>query len=396
MVNNQLKNYLSLSVALYSCYSILFSESLINCYHVVPIYCAIDLFFKNKIDIIIHHLAVLQLYFTVQYFAIPEYVLDLVLPTILLSEVSTIFLNLDYLIKEKVLLTLNKVLFIMTFIYFRIINFYLLINNESHYTMFVRYCNNDLTTYILAFSGLYILYGLNIYWICIVIKRMVKQFIEVDESQTNLRLEMTLKYTYFYNIIIALIKYKDILRYPVYLYDIIGIIYLSITSYRFHRNCYNNLINGNFNLIDNTDNLNYYINDIYGIHVRSLLCMLTGFFRGKISLLVFTIALCNQIIVYNLSVYRLVIGKFKLEKIMYQDNNWTKNFIRNSIFYIIIVNSLFLVSGSNNYKNIINNLIFLYLFVLFNIIKPLFPMTHFANHLLFYIQTALLVSINIE
>ena len=135
---------------------------------------------------------------------------------------------------------------------------------------------------------------------------------------------------------------------------------------------------------------------MYGIHVRSLFCMLTGFFRGKINLLVFVTVLCNQVIVYNLSIYRLVIGKFKLEKMMYQDNNWTKLFIKNSIYYIITINSLFLICGSNNYKNIINNLIFLYLFVLFNIIKPLFPMTHFVNHLLFYIQTALLASINIE
>ena len=394
MENNNLKNYLSLGIALYSCYSILFSENLNYCYHVISIYSVIDLLFKNKFDIIIHHLSILQLYFSFQSLNIPERIIDLIVPTILLSEVSTIFLNVNNIVKNEFILNINKILFILTFIYFRIIKFSILIYEESYFQILFSYCNNNILTYMLYFSGIYCLYGLNIYWLNIIVKTLLKPLLKMDNYhliiRTSVLSEFFTQYTYFFNIGITLYRYRSVFsnftENWTYIFDIFGVGYLSIQSYRFHHNCLTNLIHGDFDLIDH-NNINYYINDIYGIYYRIFSILLTSYLNTRISYNNFVIGIYNIMVIYYISINNLIMKKYRFEKIMYYDIHNTKRFIRLSIFYVIFINTLLIIYNSDNYSYIISNLIILYLLLIINVVRPFYWMNHIANHIIFYYQT---------
>ena len=405
-MNNILKNYLSLSVALYSTYSLLFLEDLTNTYHIVSIYAFVDLFFKNKIDIIIHHLAVIQLYIGIQYFQISPLHYNLILPTLLLSEVSTIFLNLNKLIDNKTILDVNNILFVLTFIYFRIINFYRLIIDENMYILLMNYCENNFN-YLLGFGGIYILYGLNIYWSLIIGKILLKPFIQTDDSivifKDDIVKEILLKYTYSINIFVSCIIYKDIFldirKYWFYIFDILGIINLSVNSFLFHKNCANNLYRfGNFNLISEK-NIKYYIADITSIYVRIFGTVITSYFNSRINNRLLLIILIKEILLYYIGISNIIYYIIKNKKLLYyDDNNKLKFIIKRSIGYLILFSTYILLSNSvnfsliinnciNNFSLIINNCIVIYIIFIINVIKPLYHLNHLLFHLLLIFQT---------
>lgn len=394
-MNNIFKNYLSLSVALYSTYSLLFLEDLTYTYHIVSIYAFVDLFFKNKIDIIIHHLAVIQLYIGIQYFQISPLHYNLFLPTLLLSEVSTIFLNLNKLIDNKTILDVNNILFVLTFIYFRIINFYRLIIDENMYILLMNYCENNFN-YLLGFGGIYILYGLNIYWSLIIGKILLKPFIQTDNNiiifKDDIVKEILLKYTYSINIFVSCIIYNDIFldirKYWFYIFDILGIINLSVNSFLFHKNCANNLYRfGNFNLISEK-NIKYYIADITSIYVRIFSTVITSYFNSRINNRLLLIILIKEILLYYIGISNIIYYIIKNKKLLYyDDNNKLKFIIKRSIGYLILFSTYILLSNSVNFSLIINNCIVIYIIFIINIIKPLYHLNHLLFHLLLIFQT---------
>jgi hypothetical protein len=401
-MNNILKNYLSLSVALYSTYSLLFLEDLTYTYHIVSIYAFIDLFLKNKIDIIIHHLAVIQLYIAFQYFQISPVHYNLILPTLLLSEVSTIFLNISNIISNKIILDVNKILFVLAFVYFRIINFYKLIIDENMYILLMNYCENNFN-YLLGFGGIYILYGLNIYWSLIIGKTLLKPFIQTDNSivifKDDIVKEILLKYTYSINIFVSCNIYKniflDIRKYWFYIFDILGITILSVHSFLFHKNCANNLYYfGNFNLISDK-NLKFYLADITSIYVRIFGTVITNYFNSRINNRLLLIILIKEILLYYIGISNIIYYIIKNKKLLYyDDNNKLKFIIKRSIGYLILFNTYILLSNSVNFNLIINNCIVIYIIFIINIVKPFYHLNHLLFHLLLIFQTHFLAKNN--
>jgi len=401
-MNNILKNYLSLSVALYSTYSLLFLEDLTYTYHIVSIYAFIDLFLKNKIDIIIHHLAVIQLYIAFQYFQISPVHYNLILPTLLLSEVSTIFLNISNIISNKIILDVNKILFVLAFVYFRIINFYKLIIDENMYILLMNYCENNFN-YLLGFGGIYILYGLNIYWSLIIGKTLLKPFIQTDNSivifKDDIVKEILLKYTYSINIFVSCNIYKniflDIRKYWFYIFDILGITILSVHSFLFHKNCANNLYYfGNFNLISDKI-LKFYLADITSIYVRIFGTVITSYFNSRINNRLLLIILIKGGLLYYITISNIIYYIIRNKTLLYYDDNIKLKFIiKRSIGYLILFNTYILLSNPVNYNLIINNCIVIYIIFIINIVKPFYHLNHLLFHLLLIFQTHFLAKNN--
>ena len=93
----------------------------------------------------------------------------------LINEFSTIFLNLNYITKQKKLTNLNilsKSFFIITFFYIRIYYNYKFINYLYHC---VTNSIFSLDNYILL-NALYLYYFLNLYWFLLILKKVIYLF----------------------------------------------------------------------------------------------------------------------------------------------------------------------------------------------------------------------------
>jgi hypothetical protein len=140
--------------------------------------CLIDFFYIKKRDMITHHILVLMM---IDYMnthpgiLIRENIISIVLST----EISTIFLinnsllsnnyiNQYFLKINRYLVTtiknINSILFIYTFLYYRIYNYYyyLIIDKETN-IVFFKYSRNIFEFYEIYIS-IYGLFILNIYW----------------------------------------------------------------------------------------------------------------------------------------------------------------------------------------------------------------------------------------
>lgn len=87
-----------------------------------------------------------------------------------LTEVSTIFFCLKYFIKDTFLELPNNTLFLLTFFYFRIYNYFLVMSNPDNFT-YMNTTNNKYALYIATYG----LLTLNIYWATILLKILMKQ-----------------------------------------------------------------------------------------------------------------------------------------------------------------------------------------------------------------------------
>ena len=270
----------------------------------------------------------------------------------------------------------------------------------------MNYCENNFN-YLLGFGGIYILYGLNIYWSLIIGKILLKPFIQTDDSivifKDDIVKEILLKYTYSINIFVSCIIYKDIFldirKYWFYIFDILGIINLSVNSFLFHKNCANNLYRfGNFNLISEK-NIKYYIADITSIYVRIFGTVITSYFNSRINNRLLLIILIKEILLYYIGISNIIYYIIKNKKLLYyDDNNKLKFIIKRSIGYLILFSTYILLSNSvnfsliinnciNNFSLIINNCIVIYIIFIINVIKPLYHLNHLLFHLLLIFQT---------
>jgi hypothetical protein len=151
------------------------------------IMCMIDLLlFNKKIDLIIHHILIINMIIYGYLYKGNNIEDQYIFVNILIScEISNIFLMINNILKiYNYNSNINNILFILTFIYYRIINYgnQIIFNKSNHKLLFY----NSKTIYdtiflVVTFYGFYIL---NIYWLCIIIKKLtpkvIKYFINLD------------------------------------------------------------------------------------------------------------------------------------------------------------------------------------------------------------------------
>jgi hypothetical protein len=148
--------------------------------------CLIDFYFVKKNDMILHHILVLGMLHYMNNHSHIENRIEIV-SVILSTEISTIFLTtnnlLDVVCNMNVLKNINKIVFLSTFVYYRIYNYsyYLILDKNIHNT-FLIYSRNNFE-YCEIYIGLYGLFILNLYWSCLILKKTICKNIYIKTGE---------------------------------------------------------------------------------------------------------------------------------------------------------------------------------------------------------------------
>lgn len=149
------------------------SKYLDECIYAVGTYTVVDLVFmrKLKVDILIHHIFALSI---IAFFCIYTYPVTydvnekmFLVKSVLSTEVSSIFLAANYLIPKarKGLYYTNCVVFVATFLYYRIYYYYVNIISRPQTNHFIISVSKNGYHTIMVYVGIYGLYALNLYWV---------------------------------------------------------------------------------------------------------------------------------------------------------------------------------------------------------------------------------------
>lgn len=404
-----IRNGICLFVSSFSLYTICTYNSELLKYnlYLIAAHCFTDLLFCTP-DLLFHHFCAITLIILNLNYSINENVM-IENKSVISGEISTFFLVFAQYLSNThnlVLHQLNQICFILSFFYTRIYLFskYLIYNKQLYDTFFpnsiidLKYC--------IYHIALYSLYFLNIYWFSIIIKKVVKQLPKISIIDC----EYILQYTYFCPVFYALYVYSNYnmislhLINPVYYYDIGGILYLSYTSYIYHRHLMKQLIKNNsnmsFNSIETAKDVWLYLHDIIAINIRSVLCIITNTITilscnkdNSISNTLCILSILNHII----TTFYYIKYILRLDSFAYINN---EKQISNTINYLIgipiFVDSMIIFYNETDFYNRINILVITLLIYLIVSIKPFYHMNHLALHIVLIFEAMILCQANIN
>ncbi len=185
MTNENIRNiylqYVYLGFSLMSSFCVITNFHIINCSNIVGLMCLGDLYFIKKKDMLIHHIFVLSL---LDYMNIHDDIQhkNKIVSTILSTEISTIFLITNNLLDIEgnmlLLKNINQIFFVITFVYYRLYNYSVLMLDKNIYNSFIIFSKNDYEFYKL-YSMVYGFYILNIYWFTIIGYRIYEKLYNV-------------------------------------------------------------------------------------------------------------------------------------------------------------------------------------------------------------------------
>ena len=208
---------------------------------------------------------------------------------------------------------INDVLFIVTFFKFRIVDMYqLLIANPNMYNaiaaMYLYLPHNAINPSVyFLYIGIYGLFAINVYWACLIVKNVYADFAHAGWIFDSPRsCEFLTQYTYAASVGFAIYVYTEDLLMPwqricLICIDVAGISTLVVTSYRYHRICYNGIIAEgfkDFNVASTAKRRNAFASDIGAIKLRSLLCVCAKMLVAP----VYRISVLNKVSCIGLSV----------------------------------------------------------------------------------------------
>lgn len=353
--------------------------------------------FINKMDIKLHHILIICLLLFNYCNNVSIY--DSAIPIVGLykTEISTIFLSTESIIKpfnqnkivKRYISPVCKLLFLITFIKFRIYDLYndVIINPLFYYHMekYTTTIFNKMFLYIPMYS----FYVLNLYWMLLICKVTTKQLIKNINPDKLLQInEYVTQYTLFFNIPIAGFIYS-ILPNQYNIINMTGISILSINSYYYHNKIYSYLCeNKKINYLDK-DIIVPLLNDNISIHVNSLFYLMTNILTTDDSYMyIFNISL----IIHLISLYQYIIYINKIKdgdnKIYYNNEN-SSDFLLHTHLYTIFpvaIDIIYSIYNTNNLITKINlSIASLMLFLILKII-PLYDLNHSLFHFMLLIQ----------
>ena len=174
---------LDLGISFLSIYSILTHTFLYPCIYLIGFSLSLDTVFQLttikpfKPEFFIHHILGLLFILFVQFHPIPDFH-DFIY-SIFTVEISSIFLTFRHLYNpyfpNKTFQKINDILFFITFFYYRILYYpYALFRPRLFTLIYTIGCNDTypLFTQGLAFTAIFGLYFLNLYWLYYILKRV--------------------------------------------------------------------------------------------------------------------------------------------------------------------------------------------------------------------------------
>jgi len=371
--------------------------------NIVKWQCILEFFLCSR-DVMLHHLIVLGITVPVTN---SLQVIDTFLPElkiILQTELSTIFLTLHGIIpkKYKNAITINNILFVLTFLYTRLYQYskYVIYNEKMYENITNYYTPANGTIICLALHSL--LY-INIYWGIIIIKTLVKQINKLNILPTTQQCEQIIKYMYFSSPIAACILYKPFEN-SIYFIDTIGVSMLSISSYEYHNQL--SKYNHDKNVLDN-NLIWYYINDVLFINIRCIFCIITNtniyanIIRQSPVMYLKMGLLYISLTFHSASIYHFIKYIFTLKHAdvildIYDTNPKLTAPLRLFKGMPILIDSLIIAFSSGSLHEC-NNIILITIIIFATMsIVPFYQMNHLAFHLLLLVQTIFLCKSNLK
>jgi hypothetical protein len=379
---------------------------------ILKYYLFIELLFLPwyKRDIIFHHIITIGIISYIQYYNINMITNFYSTKQLLLTEISSVFLSINSLIKlynipnvfgiRKLLQQISMVCFIVTFIKYRIYDYYNNVIVNDYFYQSIK-SNDSNFQYMCKYSLTYLLFSINLYWFVLIIKKLYKSIFDFS----MLYAEYILQYSYFGCLLSTCTTYAIVATpfqkeyYSNYIsLDVASNFLLSLTSYEFHKHIYDNLLlDENMNRAT-VDYKYYLLQDIIIIQGRSLIQVYCHFNIHNIFdtykyifyfQLFYSIILC---FIVDAVYYSMIVNKrnFSINEINTTSRCLDLLFGSNAFFCIII--SSFGVYGT---EHAINNIICLYVLSLITIIKPFYKINHLLIHVMMIFQNYFLVRNNL-
>ena len=352
---------------------------------VVGLHAFIDFFLTKSYDLKLHHICIFGVIFYNYYYNVsPEYRF-IFLYSLLKTEISSIFYVLKYwLPKKTIIYNLNTILFYISFFKLRIYNFYyeVIYNHFSFQIIIQKYSSSNYYLSNILFISCYGLFILNLYWFLIMNKILYKMITKIINVNKDILCHQLCGYLHWINIPLSFYIYQYNPN-EKYIFDMIGVIILSILSYKYHIDIYKKLYNKEIEeyTIPNKDNIILFINDTIAIQLRSFLIILTNYYNSKN--LFFILFLSG--IFHISSIYHCIINI--LELLINNDNNKNTFFSLHNIFSgIPIVFDVFLLCINSPIEISIPFLLVNITIALLFIVKPFYKLTHVAFHILLIVQ----------
>jgi len=171
-----LLQFMYLSISSVSCFCVMKNFYVVPCSNIVGFMCLIDFYFVKRKDMMLHHFLVLcMLHYMNNHNDIENR--NEIVSVILTTEISTIFLTTNNLLEilgnVVIAKNINNLLFVSSFIYYRIYNYtyYLVLDNNIH-KIFYYYSKNKFE-FCEIYVGIYGLFILNLYWCGIILKKAI-------------------------------------------------------------------------------------------------------------------------------------------------------------------------------------------------------------------------------
>lgn len=406
-------NYNLTIVSMITCLTIYFDSHYNLTSFILKYYLLLETLFlpKEKISMIIHHIAG---FLAIHYLSVYNMDVDndeyKFIPRVLfITEASSIFLGIMSIIKDHnysfilkdVVNTFLYSAFLISFIKYRIVDFHYYLIEPKLFDTSIE--NREIWSFqkFYAYSTMFTIYGLNLYWFCIIVKMISKKLRHYFSYELC---EYLLQYSYFacvgstiWSYSIYATSYEKEHNGWLFLIDVISNLHLSITSYKFHKYLYSQDLN-TLNLFNN-DYLYILLKDILAIHLRSLTQVYVNLQNRNLFEYygyVFYYEMINMVIVLSIISSIIFYNKINGRQILYNDKNHVVNKTLDMLFGCNPFFCILLSTINTSFTNSVNTYTCLYILFLIVAIKPFYEMNHLVVHIAMTMMNYLLVMNNLN
>jgi hypothetical protein len=403
-------HYQNVSVMLLSLYTlvILYNPVRIGYYDpltntIMTVASIVNMFLLEKPDMLVHHICLLLFVFFRNYFTVYGYYGTLITNQLLQNELSTMVYVVGHWIPKKyaAIKTVNRLIFLAVFYKFRVHDmFYTIVVNRNLYIELNSIIGNRLIGYITSWGALYTLYGLNVYWFIIILKKMYNSLCIKYDSHAAA--EYLLQYTYDVCLLICLYVYlyESRINYA-YFYDIFGVAVLAISSGAYHgSNYYLIQTEGeDFNRFQYPNIMHYFLDNV-AIHLRVFMAALTNtLIRSSMDppISIYLVGAWQALSCGMIAGILLYVGNNRLCYTYTLSNPAVHKYsavIRILILLSSCMSAMIINMSTNDLNHIGHNYMVLYLLVLVSIIRPFYKMNHVLIHIILMYSTWVLCKIN--
>lgn len=403
------------------CFSVLFLQQFFNHYGdyqylniasiIIFLHCFIDIFLTESRDVFIHHIFVLLISTSKHLFKINWEDDTMIFLTLATTEISTIFYSASLIMDEhkdklkkfsfyQPIYNVNNFVFLAIFFKTRICDYYTnIIHNPNTYINLFKYTGYSFWKNLYLYTGIHGLYLLNLYWFCIIIKKLYKQIVikffpKINNERIAVRMQ---SYIYFFNVPIATYVYSFAPS-KNYIFDMTGVVNMSIQSYLFHNSKYVYLQDNSIVEYTHKNIHPFYIKDVCSIHLRSFFALVTNFHLSSYSIPAITLSgiihICGigHFIKYMFSLYYTNTPFYNNKSEESKTHLFTTNLLTS---LPVIVDTLIFIINTNNIEAKVELYIVTVCLGLILTVEPFYELNHVLFHLFLLLQTVAICRGNI-